>query len=70
MLELLKHMGRTDVTVHGFRSTFKTWCDEETNFSNQAVEFCIAHMKPRKPIDVGLCWRNGSKSWKLGPRSP
>jgi len=44
MLELLKDMGRTDITVHGFRSTFKTWCDEETNFSNQAVEFCVAHV--------------------------
>ena len=37
-------MGRDDITVHGFRSTFKTWCDEETNFSNQAVEFCVAHV--------------------------
>jgi integrase len=44
MLELLKDIGRTDITVHGFRSTFKTWCDEETNFSNQAVEFCVAHV--------------------------
>jgi len=44
MLELLKDEGLTDITVHGFRSTFKTWCDEETNFSNQAVEFCIAHV--------------------------
>jgi hypothetical protein len=30
--------------VQGFRSTFKTWCEGETNFSNQAVEFCIAHV--------------------------
>jgi integrase len=44
ILELLKGMGRTDITVHGFRSTFKTWCDEETNFSNQAVEFSLAHI--------------------------
>jgi integrase len=44
MLELLKDMGRDDITVHGFRSTFKTWCDEDTNFSNQAVEFCVAHV--------------------------
>ena len=44
MLELLKDMGRSNITVHGFRSTFRTWCDEETNFSNQAVEFCIAHI--------------------------
>ena len=43
MLELLTDMGR-DVTVHGFRATFRTWADEETEFSNQAVEFCIAHV--------------------------
>jgi len=44
MLELLKDMNRTDITVHGFRATFRTWADEETNFSNQAVEFCLSHV--------------------------
>jgi integrase len=44
MLELLKDMGRTGITVHGFRATFRTWADEEMNFSNQAVEFCLAHV--------------------------
>jgi integrase len=44
MLELLKDLGRTDVTVHGFRATFKTWADEEMSFSNQAVDFCLAHV--------------------------
>ena len=44
MLELLKDMKRTDITVHGFRATFRTWADEEMNFSNQAVEFCLAHV--------------------------
>ncbi|MFL6837224.1 MAG: tyrosine-type recombinase/integrase [Bradyrhizobium sp.] len=44
MLELLKDMRRTDITVHGFRATFRTWADEEMNFSNQAVEFCLAHV--------------------------
>lgn len=44
MLELLKEMQRTDITVHGFRATFRTWADEEMNFSNQAVEFCLAHV--------------------------
>jgi integrase len=43
MLELLADMGR-DVTVHGFRATFRTWAGEETEFSNQAVEFCLAHV--------------------------
>jgi DNA gyrase inhibitor GyrI len=37
-------MRRTDITVHGFRSTFKMWCDEKTTFPNQAVEFCVAHI--------------------------
>jgi hypothetical protein len=44
MLELLKDMSHTDFTVQGIRSTSKTWCEEETNLSNQAVEFCIAHL--------------------------
>jgi integrase len=44
MLKLLKDMGHTDITVHGFRATFRTWADEEMNFSNSAVEFCLAHV--------------------------
>jgi integrase len=44
MLELLKDLGRTGITVHGFRATFRTWADEERDFSNQAVEFCLAHV--------------------------
>ena len=44
MLELLKDMDRTGITVHGFRAAFRTWADEEMNFSNQAVEFCLAHV--------------------------
>jgi integrase len=44
MLEMLKDMSRSDITVHGFRATFRTWADEEMDFSNQAVEFCLAHV--------------------------
>jgi integrase len=44
MLKLLRDMGRDDITVHGFRATFKTWADEEMTFSNEAVEFCLAHV--------------------------
>ena len=43
LLSLLKRM-RANVTTHGFRATFRTWADEEMNFSNQAVEFCLAHV--------------------------
>ena len=38
MLALLERMGHDDITVHGFRSTFKDWATEKTNLrSNSAV---------------------------------
>lgn len=43
MLELLKGMGRGDITAHGFRSTFRDWAAEETNFPNHVVEMALAH---------------------------
>jgi integrase len=42
MLELLKRMG-VDVTVHGFRSAFRDWAGETTNFPNHVVEMALAH---------------------------
>ena len=39
----LKKLGRNDVTTHGFRSSFKTWALEATNFPTQAIEFALAH---------------------------
>jgi integrase len=43
MLELLKRMGRTDVTVHGFRSTFRDWAGDCTSFARDVVEAALAH---------------------------
>lgn len=31
------------ITNHGFRTTFRTWVAEQTNFTSEAAEFCIAH---------------------------
>ena len=31
---LQDRMGRRDITVHGFRATFKTWASHETGFAN------------------------------------
>src|SRR5262245_19129031 len=31
------------LTVHGFRASLKTWCDEETNVHSDMVENCLAH---------------------------
>lgn len=44
MLELLKRMDRTDLTVHGFRSTFRDWAAECTNFPREVCEMALAHV--------------------------
>jgi integrase len=40
---LLQRMGRGDVTVHGFRSTFRDWAGEVTHHPNHVVEQALAH---------------------------
>ena len=42
MLELLRGL-RPGLTVHGFRSTFRDWAAEETNFPFEVVEMALAH---------------------------
>lgn len=43
MLKLLARMGRTDITVHGFRSTFRDWVSEMTEYSREVAEMALAH---------------------------
>src|SRR6202044_456270 len=43
MLKLLQRMGRDDLTVYGFRSTFRDWAAEKTNFPNEVIEMALAH---------------------------
>jgi integrase len=31
-------------TVHGFRSSFRDWCGEETNFPREIAEAALAHV--------------------------
>ena len=40
---VLKKMARTDITVHGFRSTFRDWAGETTNFPREVIEAALAH---------------------------
>lgn len=44
MLNLLGRMGHDNLTVHGFRSTFRDWAAERTNFPNEVVEMALAHV--------------------------
>jgi integrase len=43
-LMLLRRMELADLTVHGFRATFKTWASECTSFQNEIVEAALAHV--------------------------
>ncbi len=43
MLMLLRRMGVEDVTVHGFRSTFRDWAAEVVNAPREVAEMSLAH---------------------------
>jgi len=42
-LKLLERMKREDLTVHGFRSTFRDWAAERTSFPREVAEAALAH---------------------------
>lgn len=42
-LATLKRKGRSDLTVHGFRSTFRDWVSESTNYPRDVAEMALAH---------------------------
>lgn len=46
MAELLKRMGVTGITVHGFRSSFRVWAGEQTNYPFHVAEQALAHSLP------------------------
>jgi integrase len=56
MLMLLRRMGRGDLTVHGFRSTFKDWASEMTSHPDIVSEMALAHTIPEK---VQKAYRRG-----------
>jgi integrase len=56
MLMLLRRMGRDDLTVHGFRSSFRDWAAERTNFPSEVAEMALAHSVSNK---VEQAYRRG-----------
>lgn len=40
---VLRRMGRADITVHGFRSTFRDWAAETTAYPREMAEMALAH---------------------------
>jgi integrase len=43
MVRQLQAMGYSEVTVHGFRSSFRDWAGETSNASNEVMEAALAH---------------------------
>ncbi|KQP04535.1 site-specific integrase [Methylobacterium sp. Leaf93] len=56
MLAVLKRMGRADITVHGFRSSFRDWASETTHVPSDVVEMALAHTIDSK---VEAAYRRG-----------
>jgi integrase len=48
MLNMLDRMGYTDITVHGFRSTFRDWVADCTDFPDSLAEMALAHAVENK----------------------
>ena len=55
---VLRRMGRDDITIHGFRSTFRDWCSEclSNSFPHEVIEQALAHTLPNK---VEAAYRRG-----------
>ena len=56
MLAVLKRMDRGDLTAHGFRSSFRDWAAERTNFPREVAEMALAHVVDDK---VEAAYRRG-----------
>jgi len=56
MLQTLRRMGRSDLTVHGFRSTFRDWAAERTSYAGEVAEAALAHIVGDK---VEAAYRRG-----------
>lgn len=43
-LDMTLRRMKVDVTTHGFRSSFRDWCGEESTFSRELAEAALAHV--------------------------
>jgi integrase len=50
MAMLLRRMGQQDITVHGFRSTFRMWAAEQTTYPFEICEQALSHGLPRDGV--------------------
>jgi integrase len=48
LLQVLRRMDRKDISVHGFRATFRTWVAEQTSYPSEVAEAALAHKIPNE----------------------
>jgi len=60
---MLRRMQVADATVHGFRSAFRDWAAECTNFANEVCEAALAHVIQNK---AEAAYRRGDLIEKRG----
>jgi hypothetical protein len=56
MTAVLRRMKRDELTVHGFRSCFRDWAAELTNYPGELSEAALAHVVGNK---VEAAYRRG-----------
>jgi len=56
MVNALRRVSTPELTVHGFRSTFRDWVAEETDFPSEVADMALAHVVANK---VEAAYRRG-----------
>jgi len=64
ILELLKRMEHSELTVHGFRSTFRDRAAERTNFPTEIAEAALTHISADK-VEPPICAAPSSRNARL-----
>lgn len=59
LLAILKRMGHSGLTQHGFRSTFREWAGKTTDYQREVIEHALAHQladKAEAAYQRGTLW--------------
>ena len=65
----LQDISGNGLTVHGFRTTFRDWAGDKTNFARDVVEHALAHAikdKTEAAYRRSAALEKRASSWKLG----
>jgi hypothetical protein len=69
---ILRRMNIQDATVYGFRSSFRDWAGNVSNFPRESPRQLwrtSSVTKPSKHIAEGTHWRSAASLWRRGPHT-